>query len=79
MQLDIKKIADVADMIINGYAYTQEGKYIRMLNLNKPNHAAVIYDNKIVETNMDDIEAYKVNKLYQANVKYMEKDYAKVL
>ena len=42
MQLDIKKIADVADMIINGYAYTQEGKYIRMLNLNKPNHAAVI-------------------------------------
>ena len=47
MQLDIKKIADAADMIINGYAYTQEGKYIRMLNLNKPNHAAVIYDNKI--------------------------------
>lgn len=52
MQLDIKKIADAADMIINGYAYTQEGKYIRMLNLNKPNHAAVIYDNKIVETSV---------------------------
>lgn len=24
MQLDIKDVADAADMIINGYAYTQE-------------------------------------------------------
>ena len=33
MQLDIKKIADAADMIINGYAYTQEGKYQTMQRL----------------------------------------------
>ena len=47
-------------MIINGYAFTQENKYIRVLNLNQLNHAAVIYDDKIVETNMDDIENQQV-------------------
>lgn len=40
MQLDIKNVADKADMIINGYAFTQENKYIRVLNLNQLNHAA---------------------------------------
>ena len=44
MQLDIKNVADKADMIINGYAFTQENKYIRVLNLNQLNHAAVIYN-----------------------------------
>ena len=42
--------------------------------LHKPNEIARFYNNELIETNMDDIEAYKVNKLYQANVKYMEKD-----
>ena len=48
--------ADNANMIINGYAYTKDGDYIRVLNLNCLNNAAVIYKDKIVETNMDDIE-----------------------
>ena len=56
MQLDIKKIADKADVIVNGYAFTKDGEVIRVLNLNYINHAAVIRDGKIVETNMDDIE-----------------------
>ena len=69
MQLDIKDVADAADMIINGYAYTQEGKYIRILNLNRPNH---IYDDKIVETNMDDIENQIVLDYYLNNKQFME-------
>ena len=72
MQLDIKTIADAADMIINGYAYTREGEYIRILNLNKLNHAAVIYDDKIVETNMDDIENQIVLDYYLNNKQFME-------
>lgn len=56
MQLSVKDIADNANMIINGYAYTKDGDYIRVLNLNCLNNAAVIYKDKIVETNMDDIE-----------------------
>ncbi len=30
MQLDIKTVADAADMIINGYAYTQNGKWMEL-------------------------------------------------
>ena len=49
MQLDIKEIADKADMIINGYAFTKDQKLVRVLNLNCLNHSAVIYDDKIIE------------------------------
>lgn len=49
MQLDIKNVADKADMIINGYAFTQENKYIRVLNLNQLNYAAVIYIIKLLK------------------------------
>lgn len=79
MQLDIKKIADGADMIINGYAFTNENGWIRVLNLNCPNHAAVIYNEKIVETNMDDIENEIVIDYYKDNREFMEEQDAEVL
>lgn len=72
MQLDIKEIADKADMIINGYAFTKEGEYVRVLNLNCINHAAVIYDGKIIDTNMDDIENQIVMDYYEQNKQFME-------
>lgn len=72
MQPDIKDIADKADMIINGYAFTDSGGWIRVLNLNCLNHAAVIYDGKIVETNMDDIENEIVMEYYRNNKGFME-------
>lgn len=72
MQLDIKEIADGADMIINGYAFTNKKGWIRVLNLNYPNHAAVIYNEKIVETNMDDIENEIVMDYYRNNKEFME-------
>lgn len=72
MQLDIKDVADKADMIINGYAFTKDNDYIRVLNLNHTNRAAVIYKNEIVETNMDDIEEQIVSDYYKKNRKYME-------
>lgn len=52
MQLDIKEIADKADMIINGYAFTKDQKLVRVLNLNCLHHSAVICDDKIIETNI---------------------------
>lgn len=72
MQLDIKEVADKADMIINGYAFTKDNDYIRVLNLNHTNRAAVIYKDEIVETNMDDIEEQIVSDYYKKNRKYME-------
>lgn len=56
MLLSVKDIADNANMIINGYAYIKDCDYIRALNFNCLNNAAVIYKDEIVETNMDDIE-----------------------
>lgn len=72
MQLNVKEIADKADMIINGYAFTREGEYVRVLNLNSVNHAAVIYCGKIVDTNMDDIENQIVLDYYNQNNQFME-------
>ncbi len=59
-------------MIINGYAFTKEEGSIRILNLNRLNHAAVIYDDQIAETNMDDIEQQIVMDYYNRNKQFME-------
>ena len=56
MRLDIKEIADKADMIVNGYAFTRDGEYIRVLNLDYLNHAAVILNDRVVETNITDLK-----------------------
>ncbi|MBD5465921.1 MAG: hypothetical protein HDR22_08925 [Lachnospiraceae bacterium] len=72
MQLDIKDIADKADMIINGYAFTKDNERVRVLNLNCINHAAVILNDKIVETNMDDVENEIVMDYYNHNKQFME-------
>ena len=75
----IKDVADNANMIINGYAYTKDGDYIRVLNLNCLNNAAVIYKDEIVETNMDDIEIQIVLDYYNKNKEFMEEADAEVL
>lgn len=72
MQLDMKAIADNADMIINGYAFTKDSEWVRVLNLNCINHAAVILNDKIVETNMDDVEKEIVMDYYKHNKQFME-------
>jgi uncharacterized protein (DUF111 family) len=79
MRLNIKEIADKADMIINGYAFTKENEVVRVLNLNCLNHAAVILNDRIVETNMDDIENEIVIEYYRKNKQFMEEQDAEVL
>lgn len=72
MPLNVQEIADKADMIINGYAFTKNGDYIRVLNLNHLNHAAVILNDDVVETNMDDIETQIALDYYKENKQFME-------
>ena len=72
MHLDIKEIADKADLIVNGYAYTKDKDYIRVINLNNLSHAAVIYNDKIVETNMDEIESQIVLDYYLQDKEFIE-------
>ncbi len=67
MQLNVENIADKADMIINGYAFTKDKEYIRVLNLNCINHASVIYSDKIVENNMDGYNSIVGYHFYRFN------------
>ena len=75
--LDIIKIADEADMIVNGYAFTRCGEGFRILNLNRPDRALVISrDGETLETSMDDIEIQIAKDYYVKNRKFMEEEYA---
>ncbi|MBQ4388183.1 MAG: hypothetical protein II822_11355 [Prevotella sp.] len=70
---DIKNIADKADVIINGYAFTRNEERIQVLNLNSPDKAAVFSaDGQVLETTMDDIELSIASRYLQQNLKYME-------
>ena len=42
---DVNKVADEADMIVNGYAFTQNKEGCRVLNLNRPDKATVLSKN----------------------------------
>ena len=71
--IDIEKTADNADMIINGYAYIQNGDEIQVLNLNNPNKAVVLNKTgEVMETNMDDIEIDIVKSYFDNNRNLME-------
>lgn len=71
--IDVKQVADNADMIINGYAFTKAGKYIRVLNLNNPEKAVMIdVFGEVMETSMDDIEIQIVKTYWEKNKDLME-------
>lgn len=70
---DIKTVADRADVIVEGYAFTREGERIHVLNLNNSEKAAVFaLDGQVLETTMDDIELSIAGRLLTENRKYME-------
>ena len=69
----IREIADQADMIVNGYAFTRENNQIRILNLNNLDKALVISeDGEVLETTMDDIEIRIVLDYWNSDRKFME-------
>lgn len=70
---NVTEVADAAEVIVNGYAFTIDGECVRVLNLNKPTKAAYISKTgEILETSMDDIELDIVQEYYKRNSKYME-------
>ena len=70
---DIKTIADKADIIVNGYAFTRMEDGIHVLNLNSPDKAVVFSaDGEVLETTMDDIELSIASSYLKQNLKYME-------
>lgn len=70
---DVIKIADSADMVVNGYAFSRREDGIQVLNLNNPDRASLLsLDGQLLETSMDDIEIRIVQDYYQRNRQFME-------
>lgn len=68
----IREIADRADMIVNGYAFTSENGQIRVLNLNSLDKALVLSeDGRVLQTTMDDIEIRIVLYYWDNDRKFM--------
>jgi len=71
--IDVMQVADQADMIINGYAFTKEDDLIRVLNLNNPEKAVMIdKSGDVLGTSMDDIEIQIVKTYWNKNKALME-------
>ena len=71
--VDVKQVADAADMIVNVYAFTRCAEGFRVLNLNRPDRAVVFSnDGKVLETSMDDIEVRIAGDYLEKNRKFME-------
>ena len=69
----LQEIADQADMIIRGYAFTRSGDVIRVFNLNDKESSMVLSpEGVMLETNMNEIEQMLVLDIWSRNAKYME-------
>lgn len=70
---EIEKVAQGANMIVNGYAFTAaENGWVRVLNLNAPDRALVLSESgDLLETSTDDIEAKIVRDYYLENKEFM--------
>lgn len=67
------EIAENANMIVDGYAFTRKENGISILNLKNPEHAMFISeDGKMLETNMDEIEQVIVQNIWLKDREYME-------
>lgn len=70
---NFRTVAEEANMIINGYAFTKKGENIRVLNLNNPEMAIVFDGNcEVLETSMSDIEIRIVKDYLLNNIEFME-------
>lgn len=71
--INVEAVADKADMIVDGYAFTKAGNAVRVLNLNDTDRAAVLSLNgEMLETTMNDIELKLVMIYYNKNKQFLE-------
>ena len=72
MNMDVKKIADDADMIVAGYAYNVKDDYVEVMDLSDINKVAVIQSDVVSESVMSDEEDEIVLKYYLRNKDVLE-------
>ena len=69
---ELQKVAEAADMIVDGYAFTESDNIVRVLNLYLPDAALVLDRNgKILEANMSPTERQTVLDLWKRNSEFM--------
>ena len=69
----IKEIADKADLIVRGYAFTKKEGNIAVININRPSSAMYMtHAGKMLESTMDEIEQAIVLKIWEKDSKYVE-------
>jgi len=70
---NVQAVADNANMIVNGYAFTRCELGFRVLNLNRTDRAAVLSrQGSVLETSMDDIELAIVQDYWERNKRFLE-------
>lgn len=70
-----KEIADRADMIVAGFAYSLRDGYVEVIDLNDLGKRAVIQEDDIVESLMSDEEDDLVLKYYLLNKETLEENH----
>ena len=71
--VNVQQVADAADMIVNGYAFSRCPVGFRVLNLNRPDRAVVFSPAaEVLETSMDDIEIQIVRGYLEKNRALLE-------
>lgn len=68
------KIADLADMIVGGYAFSKFEGNLRVVDLNKSEPSVMVFseDGVILESSMDPIEENIALQKWEENKEFME-------
>ena len=65
------KIAQGADLVLNGYAVTRDDGNFKVINLHSGKAAYVMGDGTISETNMDEVESDIACRIVRENRRYI--------
>lgn len=72
-EMELRKIADDANMVVKGYAFRYLDNNVSVVNLNRPERAVVISKEGIIlESNTDDIEEALIRKIWLEDKEFME-------
>ena len=73
-EINKKRIADAADMIVNGFAFKRDGDTLKIVNLNKkqPHVLIISISGKVLESSMDPIEQSIALDIWEKDAECME-------
>lgn len=71
-ELEIKKLADDADMIVDWYAFFRQENSVKIINLQNPHNVLILSQNgNVLETNMPNLEVVLVKQYYDENREFL--------